>query len=348
MPMPLPFLPEWRPLLLALVLAPALALLALELAQVALARLLRGREAPALQALLAHGRMPARLAVALLVLDLMLPAARLEEAAGALADTALGLASMVALGWAATRKLGAAFDARLEAAAPAGDEDLERRRKRTQLIVFRRLALAAGVVMTAGFVLTAIPAVRAVGLSLFASAGVAGIVIGIAARPAVSNLIAGLQLALTQPIRIGDAVQVEGHWGRVQEIGSSFVTIATWDQRSLVVPLSHFVEKPVLNWTRESAQLLDSAVFHLDHTAPVAAIRAQVTALVAELPEWDGRVCTVQVTAVRESCIELRVLLSAADATAMWALRCAVREAVLAWLVREHPHALPRQRQQGV
>jgi small-conductance mechanosensitive channel len=337
----------WPPLLLAFVVAPLLALGVLALAHRVLERLLRGRDAPVLLALLRRGRRPLRLTVVLLVLDLALPAAGLEEATAGWADSLLGLAVAVALGWTITRKVAAAFDVQLEGAQPS-DEDLVQRRRRTQLAVFRRLAVSAGVVFTVGVVLTAIPAVRAVGLSLFASAGVAGIVIGIAARPAVSNLIAGLQIALTQPIRIGDAVTVEGQWGRVQEITSTYVTIQTWDQRSLVVPLSHFLEKPFLNWTKDSAELIDTVFLYLDHAAPVQVIREQVAALVAEAPQWDGRVAKVNVTAIKETCIELRVLLSAADAGRMFELRCLVREALLAWLAREHPEALPRQRQEDI
>jgi small-conductance mechanosensitive channel len=259
------------------------------------------------------------------------------------ADNLLSLALTVAFGWSITRMLAAAFDARLEGAVP-GDEEVALRRRRTRLVVFRSLAVSAGVVLTAGLVLTSIPAARALGLSLFASAGVAGIVIGIAARPAVSNLIAGLQLALTQPIRIGDAVTVEGNWGRVQEITSTYVTIRTWDERSLVVPLSWFLEKPVLNWTKDSAALLDTVFLYLDPAAPIDAIRAELDRILAEAPQWDGRTAKVQVTAMKESSIELRILLSAADPARMFELRALVREKLLAWLVREHPRALPQGR----
>ncbi len=337
----------WSPLLLGFVVAPLLALGVLALAHRVLERLLRGRDAPVLLALLRRGRRPLRITVVLLVLDLALPGVGLDEATAGWADSLLGLAVAVAVGWTITRKVAAAFDVQLEGALPS-DEDLLLRRRRTQLAVFRRMAVSAGVVFTVGVVLTAIPAVRAVGLSLFASAGVAGLVIGIAARPAVSNLIAGLQIALTQPIRIGDAVTVEGQFGRVQEITATYVTIQTWDQRSLVVPLSHFLEKPFLNWTKDSAELLDTVFLYLDHAAPVQAIRDEVARLVADAPQWDGRVAKVSVTAAKEACIEVRVLLSAADGSRMFDLRCLVREALLAWLARDYPASLPRQRQADV
>lgn len=332
----------WMPLLLVSVVAPVLALALLEVGQAILTRIVRGRQMPVLHAVLQRGRTPLRLTVMLLVLNIGLPAMGLTDDNAALVSNVLSIALTLALGWTITRKVAAAFDARLEGEAP-GDADLELRRKRTQLIVFRRLAVAAAMLFTLGFVLTAIPAVRAVGLSLFASAGVAGIVIGIAARPAVSNLIAGLQIALSQPIRIGDAVTVEGQWGRVLEITSTYVTITTWDQRSLIVPLSHFLEKPFLNWTKDSAQLLDTVFLYLAYAAPVAAIRDRLPEILAAAPQWDGRVAKVHVTAAKENCLELRILLSAADAGQMFELRCLVRETLLAWLAQDHPQALPGQ-----
>ena len=331
---------DWPLLLLAFVAAPLLALGVVAAAHRVLESLLRGRDAPVLLAVLRRGRQPLRLTIILLVLTLVLPVAGFSEATGAMLENLLGLALVVALGWTITRKVAAAFDVQLEGALP-GDEDLALRRRRTQLAVFRRLAVSAGVVFTVGVVLTAIPAVRAVGLSLFASAGVAGIVIGIAARPAVSNLIAGLQIALTQPIRIGDAVTVEAQWGRVQEITSTYVTIITWDQRSLIVPLSYFLEKPFLNWTKDSAQLLDTVFLSLTFAAPVEAIRSKVMEILATAPGWDGRIGKVQVTAWKESGVDLRVLVSAPDASRMFELRCHLREELLAWLAAEHREALP-------
>ena len=331
----------WLPLLGAFLGAPLLALAALGVVTLLLERLLARQEAPLLLALLRQGKWSLRVTVALLAVVTTLPAAPLAPGDAALAERLLTLALTAALGWTVTRKVAAAFDARLAGDMP-GDEEVEQRRHRTQLVVFRRLAVAGGIAFTAGFVLTAIPAVRTVGLSLFASAGVAGIVVGIAARPAVSNIIAGLQIALTQPIRIGDAVQVEGQWGRVQELTSSYVTITTWDERSLVVPLSWFVEKPVLNWTKDGARLLDTVFFYLDHAAPVQAIREEVERILAAAPQWDGRVGKVQVTNMKESCIELRILLSASDPSRMFELRCLVREKLLAWLLAHHAGVLLR------
>ncbi|HEY0419566.1 MAG TPA: mechanosensitive ion channel domain-containing protein [Acetobacteraceae bacterium] len=342
MPLPEP-MPLWLSLLLGLVAAPVLALGALAILHKALDRLLRDRHAPVLRRLLRDGRAAVRVAVALLALIGILPEldlpGQLVRAATGLADLAL----IAALGWLLTRKVAAIFDAWLDRAW-TGEEDWITRRHRTQMVFFRRLAIAAGVTLTAGLVLTQIPAVRAVGLSLFASAGVAGIVAGLAARPAVSNLIAGIQLALTQPIRIGDSVVIEGDYGTVDEITATYVTITTWDLRSLVVPLNYFMERPIRNWTKRTTQLLDTVFVHVDYTVPVEAIRVEAQRILDGTPLWDRRVFAVQVTDLKERSMEVRVLMSASNAGRMFDLRCLVREALIGWLAARHPNALPQER----
>jgi small-conductance mechanosensitive channel len=238
--------------------------------------------------------------LALLAMLAVLPASGLSNVTVGYFGRGIGVAFTGALGWALTRKVAAVFDAYIDRARRLGRRRPFRARRRTQLVIFRRLAVSAGVVLTLGLLLTTIPAVRTIGLSLFASAGVAGVVAGVAARPAVSNLIAGLQLALTQPIRIGDAVLIEGEWGHVEEIGSTFVTVVTWDQRSLLVPLTYFLEKPIRNWTRTSSQLLDTAFLYVDYGVPVEAIRKAAREIVEGTPLWDGRAFAVQVTDLRE------------------------------------------------
>lgn len=335
-------LPLWLSLLIALVAAPAAVILALSVVHAVLDRLLP-RNAPVLRRVLRDGRGALRLAAALLAVLAVVPALDIPGNLSDFIRRAAGLTLIAALGWALTRKMAAIFDAYLER-DQGGEDSLVARRRRTQLIVFRRLAVSAGVLLTAGLLLTAIPAVRTVGLSLFASAGVAGIVAGIAARPAVSNLIAGLQLALTQPIRIGDAVLVEGEWGHVTEITSTYVTILTWDQRSLVVPLGYLIERPIRNWTKNSAQLLDTVYVYLDYAVPVEAIRRKAREILDSTPLWDGRAWAVQVTDLKERCMEIRVLMSAANAGRMFDLRCLMREELVAFLARDYPQALPRAR----
>jgi small-conductance mechanosensitive channel len=200
------------------------------------------------------------------------------------------------------------------------------------------------VLVTFGAALMTFEPVRQYGVSLFASAGVAGIVAGLAARPVLSNLFAGVQLAMTQPIRIDDAVIVEKEWGTIEEITSTYVVVRLWDWRRMIVPLSYFIEKPFQNWTREGSALIGSAMIYVDYRAPVGVIRDKLAEIVKSSKHWDGNVVNLQVTDAKENTIELRCLMSARSAGQAFDLRCEVREKLIDFLQRQHPEALPRQR----
>jgi small-conductance mechanosensitive channel len=214
----------------------------------------------------------------------------------------------------------------------------------TQVRVLLRTVDVLVVIVTAGIALMTFESVRQYGVSLFASAGVAGIVAGLAARPVLTNLLAGVQLAMTQPIRIKDAVIVENEWGTIEEITSTYVVVRLWDWRSMIVPLSYFIEKPFQNWTRENSALIGSALIHLDYRAPVGIIRDKLKEIVKASKNWDGNVVNLQVTDAKESTIELRCLMSARSAGQAFDLRCEVREQLIDFLQKHHPEALPRQR----
>ena len=187
--------------------------------------------------------------------------------------------------------------------------------------------------------------VRQYGVSLFASAGVAGLVVGLVARPLLTNLIAGIQIrATTQPIRIDDQVVVENESGRIEEITSTYVVVRLWDLRRLIVPLSVFIEKPFQNWTRESSNLIGAVLLYVDFTAPVEAMRARFMEIVQSSKLWDGQVAKLQVTDAKEGSIELRALVSARNAPQSWDLRCEIREKLVAFIRDEMPEALPRDR----
>lgn len=221
-------------------------------------------------------------------------------------------------------------------------DNLTYRRLSTQLRVFRNIAVFFVIVVTGIVIALSIPSLRNLGVSLFASAGVAGIVVGMAARPALSNVIAGVQLALTQPIRIDDVVIVEGEWGRIQEINGSYVVVAIWDQRRMVVPLSYFIEKPFQNWTHTSSQLMGTVYLYLDYTAPLDAIRTELDRLLQDAAQWDKRVGIVQVTDSKENTMEVRILLSSSNASGLFDLRCDIREGMIDFLKKTHPECLPR------
>jgi small-conductance mechanosensitive channel len=220
-------------------------------------------------------------------------------------------------------------------------DNVAARRIHTQTRVLTRIAGSAALVAGLAFVLMTFPRARQLGASLLASAGVAGLIVGLAARSVFSNLLAGLQIALAQPMRIDDVVIIEGEWGRVEEITATYVVLKIWDERRLVVPLSWFIEHPFQNWTRRSADILGTVMLWTDYTLPVDAIRHETQRLCEQSPHWDRRVCVVQVTDTSEHAMQLRILVSSRDSGANFDLRCDLREALIAFIQREHPQALP-------
>jgi small-conductance mechanosensitive channel len=225
-----------------------------------------------------------------------------------------------------------------------GADNLAARKHLTQIRVLTGTVNTVLMIATVGVALMTFEPVRQYGISLFASAGVAGLVAGLAARPVLSNLFAGIQIALTQPLRINDAVVVENETGRIEEITSTYVVIQLWDLRRLIVPLTYFIERPFQNWTRESTDLLGTVLLYLDYTAPVDRVRAKVEEIVKASSLWDGKVLNLQVTDMKESTIELRIVVSGRSSADTFDLRCAIREKLIGFLQRELPSALPRRR----
>jgi small-conductance mechanosensitive channel len=220
-------------------------------------------------------------------------------------------------------------------------DNLAARRVQTQARVLARIAKSAVLVAGVAFVLMTFPRARQLGASLLASAGVAGLIVGIAARSVFSNLLAGLQIALAQPIRIDDVLIVEGEWGRVEEITATYVVLKIWDERRLVIPLAWFIEHPFQNWTRTSAHLLGSVFVWVDYRTDVDALRAEARRLCESSPNWDRRVCLVQVTDTSDRAMQLRVLVSSDASGPNFDLRCEVREGLITFLARTAPHNLP-------
>ena len=223
-------------------------------------------------------------------------------------------------------------------------DNLHARQVHTQVQVIRRIALVVVSVVAASAMLVTFPQVRAVGATLFASAGVAGLVVGLAARPAITNLLAGLQVAFTEPIRIDDVVVVEGQWGRIEEIRTSYVVVRIWDLRRLVLPLSYFIEKPFENWTRCSANLLGTVMLYVDYQIDLDAVREEFQRILEGSPMWDRQVQVLQVTDATTQTLELRALMSAANSDDLWNLRCLVREKLILFVRAHQPTALPRTR----
>jgi small-conductance mechanosensitive channel len=222
------------------------------------------------------------------------------------------------------------------------------RRVRTQVSLVRRLTVAVVAVLAVGGMLLTFPAARAAGTSILASAGILSIVAGLAAQTSLANVIAGLQLAFTDAIRVDDVVVVQEEWGRIEEITLTYVVVHVWDDRRLVLPSTYFTTTPFQNWTRTEAAVLGSVELDVDWTTPFEAMRTALDRMLDENNLWDERVKVLQVTDAIGSVVRVRVLVSAKDGPTLFDLRCQVREALVVWLQQEHRGALPRIRTEGV
>ncbi|QGZ48509.1 mechanosensitive ion channel [Streptomyces sp. QHH-9511] len=216
------------------------------------------------------------------------------------------------------------------------------RRVRTQVTLIMRIVTAVVAVVAVAAMLLTFPALRTVGTSMLASAGIIGIVAGIAAQSTLGNLFAGFQIAFGDMVRLGDTVVVDGEWGVVEEVTLTFLAVRTWDERRITMPVSYFTSKPFENWSRGGAQMTGTVFFHLDHSAPVAEMRDRMKQILADCPAWDGRDWSLAVTDTTPSTLQIRAVVTAKDADDVWTVRCTVREQLVAWLAEEHPYALPK------
>jgi small-conductance mechanosensitive channel len=305
---------------------------------------LASRHSPFLYQLLHRSRQPVGAILVIFALGLALPAARFPYEWAIAVGHVLLFALVLALGWTASKALDIAAELYLRRFRTDTDDNLLARKHITQVNILRRAAQTLLVILTISTALMTVAAVRQYGVSLFASAGAAGIVVGLAARPVLSNLLAGIQIAMTQPIRVEDSVTVEGEFGWIETITSTYVVIRIWDLRRLIVPLTYFIEKPFQNWTYQTTNLLGAVILHLDYTAPVDRLREKLEEIVHGSELWDGKVVNLQVTDSSENTLELRALVSARNAGDTFSLRCLVREQLIAFLRSEHAHALPHQR----
>jgi small-conductance mechanosensitive channel len=286
-------------------------------------------------------------------LQLVLPLVALQIVWQGVPDDVVGMSAVehtssvltiAAVTWLVVAALQGLADA-MVALHPADVADnLQARRIQTQTRVLARIAIGAVLLAGLAFILMTFPRARQLGASLLASAGVAGLIVGLAARSVFGNLLAGLQIALAQPLRIDDVLIVEGEWGRVEEITATNVVLKIWDERRLVVPLQWFIEHPFQNWTRRGASLLGTVFLWVDYSLPMQPIRAEARRLCEASTNWDGRVCNVQVTDSSERAMQLRILVSSADSGRAFDLRCEVREGLVDFIQRQFPQALPRMR----
>ena len=296
------------------------------------------------QTLLACAEDPARLLLTLLALQAIWQAAP-ESLYLIGAVRHLTVVLLIAAGtWLIARTIGAA--GRIVVLLHPVDvaDNLHARGIQTQTRVLTRTLMLFALIFGIACALITFPSVRQVGTGLLASAGLAGLVIGFAAKPILGNLLAGLQIALTQPIRLDDVVIVEGESGRIEEITGSYVVVALWDERRMIMPLQWFIEHPFQNWTRQSAQILGSVFLWVDFGFPVEPLRQELARLCEGNPDWDRRVCGIQVTDSSERAVQLRVLVSSGSASRNWDLRCFVRERLIEFVARDYPTYFPKLR----
>src|SRR5437899_1168714 len=276
-----------------------------------------------------------RLALPLLGIILLLPLLKLPENWIWVTQKAFGIFLIVALSVLIVRGVNAVQLALLSRHRMDVPDNLPARRIYTQVSVIRKIIVTAVVIIATGSVLMLFDPVRQFGTSILASAGIAGVVLGFAAQKTLGNVLAGIQIALTQPLMFDDNVMYEGEFGQIEEITLTYVTVRTWDLRRMILPITYFVEKPFQNWSRVSTELLGTVILYLDYQVPLGELRKELKRLVENNPKWDRRVCGLQVTDTKQSTIEVRALVSGTDPSKTFDLRCEVREGLIEFLRRD-------------
>lgn len=255
----------------------------------------------------------------------------------------LALGTIVAAAWLAVRIASAVAESSLARYAAVTHDPARVRRLRTQLTLVRRVVTAVLAMVAAALaMLLVFPSLKTLGASMLASAGIIGIIAGVAAQSMLGNLFAGLQIAFGDSVRIGDTVVVNGEWGTVEEISLAFLTIRIWDDRRLTMPVSYFNSQPYENWSRGGPQITGTVYLHLDFSAPIAELREKLHAFLQTREEWDRRTWSLVVTDTTPTTLQVRAAMSARNADDVWTLRCAVREELITWLRDHHPYALPK------
>jgi small-conductance mechanosensitive channel len=343
----LPWLPVWGRALAAVVLIVAVAFLAQWVLMALLSRFLKdGRSL--FERIMRRTKGVVRFGFSIIAASTLVPAFPLTHDQSDFVRQCLLAAFILLIGWIVVVTTSIVADRYLSRLTRRAKDSMQTRAAQTQVRILTRAVNTLTVLLTIGAALMTFQDVREFGISIFASAGVAGIVLGLAARPMLENLIAGIQIAITQPIRIDDVVVVEGEWGQVEELNSTYITIRLWDRRRLILPLNYFLEKPFENWTHNGTSIVGTVMLYLDYTAPIGKLRAKLDELLAQSELWDRDVGNLQVTDATADTIEVRVTVSAANSSDVWNLRCELREKLLEYIKAELPHALPRRRNMTV
>ena len=301
---------------------------------------------PLLSIVVRRMRWPALAVTLLASLGVVLPFLSIQPPLENLLAKSLAVVGFLALGWLLIAGVYLFEDVMLLRYDIHAADNLKARRVRTQLQLLRRMAIILLLIVDAGLILSLFHDSRIwhYGAGLLASAGLASLVLATAAKSTASNLLAGLQIALTEPIRLDDVVIVQGEWGKIEEITTTYVIVAIWDQRRLVVPLTYFIENPFENWTREHADLMGTSFLYVDYSVPIEPLREEFTRLLEASPLWDRKVNALQVTNLSEHTMEIRCLLSARNSSEQFDLRCIIREGMITFIQKNYPDAFPRTR----
>ena len=290
-----------------------------------------------------HCYRPFQWIIVFLVIRVLIVASNFMEVAEKL-NHILGLMIIALIAWLLIKAVYILEDYILSRFEVNVKDNLKARKIHTQFRVLKRLVIITVCIIAFATILMTFPKIKQLGTTILASAGIIGIVIGLAAQKTIGTFIAGLQIAFSQPIRVDDVVIVENEWGRIEEITLTYVVVRIWDQRRLIIPITYFIEKPFQNWTRVTADILGTVYLYVDYTVPFDSIREELHRILKKSELWDGKVCVLQVTNTTERTVELRALMSAPDASTAWTMRCEVREKLINFIQKKYPKALPRLR----
>lgn len=329
---------------LALTAAVLIGLLAYVIIFKVLLRLVERQDTAILLTLVRRWRKPAKVLLPLLAVLLALPSLQFPEKLTAFLQHLSGLGLIASVAWLLSATIYGLQELVLQRYDVTASDNLTARAVSTQVNVLIKIAMVLIFIIAGATMLMTFDKVRQVGMSMLASAGIAGIIIGFAAQRSLATLIAGIQIAITQPIRLDDVVIVEGEWGRIEEITLTYVVVCIWDLRRLVLPITYFLEKPFQNWTRVSADLLGTVTLHCDYRVPVAAVRTELQSILEGSNLWDGKASGLVVVDATDKTVVLRAMVSAKNSGDAWDLRCHVREKLVEFLQREYPDCLPRVR----
>jgi small-conductance mechanosensitive channel len=287
---------------------------------------------------------PFRFFTTLIVLGVFLHYLSLPEGLRELLHHALLVVSIIGFAWLLMRVLMVVEQFMLQHYAATVRQSEESRKIATHVSLARKIFNVLIVLLAVSGVLMTFDTVRQVGLSILASAGIAGVIIGFAAQKSLGTLIAGIQIAITQPIRIDDIVVVEKEQGRIEEITLTYVVVKLWDERRMILPITWFIDRPFENWTRNSTALLGTVYLYTDYSVPPDDIRRELERIVAATPLWDGRVVKMHVTNTTDKSVEIRALVSGKNASDVWELRSFVREQLVEFIGKNYPGGLPKVR----